>query len=532
MSQSDEQDKRIAALEATIARMQRQHAAVVESLQAFIRRQDAELRDLRRRLAKYEGRGGDRDDNDSRGGPPQLPPVNGAPTKRKPDRKRPGRTPGEGTFEYRQMPTPTEPLVHVEQPSACRACGGRELERVGSEVVTITTLPPMPAPIVTPYEVPTCRCAACGKNTRGTHPDIAPDQTGASANRFSPLVMTIAHLLHYGYRLPACALPSLLRDLFGIKITKGAIIRDALRRGTTGSIGEVYRELREEVREADYVYTDDTYWPIHGDSAFLMGFSTMNRPREAADGDGDAGTTPEVAIGDPLAGRDPPSPNPRAAQPRSVVFQIRRCHTNAEVRELVPGDFAGMMKTDRFSSYDAEEFDAVAQDKCLAHGKRNVRDAIELQHPGARSFTYALERLIDAAIALWHRFRDDQVDLAEYAVQAAPLKLERDDLLRDRWMRDAHNQRLLDGFGYHADRGRFLAFLDDPWLEPTNNRAERALRDPVIARRLSHGSKNDRGADTYCAFLSVLHTLRARSAHVLSSLHRLIIGDPLAEVTR
>ena len=61
----------------------------------------------------------------------------------------------------------------------------------------------------------------------------------------------------------------------------------------------------------------------------------------------------------------------------------------------------------------------------------------------------------------------------------------------------------LHELGWHDDRGNLLRFLDDPSM--TNNRAERALRPAVIARKVSHCSKNDGGADA--AFTSVIRTL-------------------------
>ena len=59
----------------------------------------------------------------------------------------------------------------------------------------------------------------------------------------------------------------------------------------------------------------------------------------------------------------------------------------------------------------------------------------------------------------------------------------------------------------HDDRGNLLRFLDDPNIEPTNNRAERALRGAVVARKVSHCSKNVGGADAFSAFTSVIRTL-------------------------
>ena len=75
--------------------------------------------------------------------------------------------------------------------------------------------------------------------------------------------------------------------------------------------------------------------------------------------------------------------------------------------------------------------------------------------------------------------------------------------LRDRPMPDRDNGRLQNELGWHDDRGNLLRFLDDPGIEPTNNRAERALRGAVIARKVSHCSKNEGGADAFSAFTSV-----------------------------
>ena len=70
-------------------------------------------------------------------------------------------------------------------------------------------------------------------------------------------------------------------------------------------------------------------------------------------------------------------------------------------------------------------------------------------------------------------------------------------LLRDRTLRDADNQRLLNGTGAQHERGRLLGFVGADDVEPTNNRAERDLRPAFIARKVSHCSKNQRGARAF-----------------------------------
>jgi hypothetical protein len=79
--------------------------------------------------------------------------------------------------------------------------------------------------------------------------------------------------------------------------------------------------------------------------------------------------------------------------------------------------------------------------------------------------------------------------------------------LRDRRLTDRDNQRLLDGLGRRHDAGSLLRFLDDPSIEPTNNRAERALRPAVIAREVSQCTRSARGTRAFEAWTSVLATL-------------------------
>jgi transposase len=65
--------------------------------------------------------------------------------------------------------------------------------------------------------------------------------------------------------------------------------------------------------------------------------------------------------------------------------------------------------------------------------------------------------------------------------------------------------------------------LADPRIEPTNHRAERALRPAVIARKVSQCSKNDRGARAFAAFTSVIRTLlKTETASVVDTLSHLL----------
>jgi transposase len=188
-----------------------------------------------------------------------------------------------------------------------------------------------------------------------------------------------------------------------------------------------------------------------------------------------------------------------------VVYQIRERHRNEEVREVVPADYEGVLVTDRGRSYDAIELAGVRQQKCLAHIQRALSEVLEQQHGKARTFGRHLKGLFRQAMDLWHDYH--QGKRSGFAAHAQHLRDALTHHLRDRPLRDSDNQRLLNELGWHHDRGNLLRFLDDPRLEPTNNRAERALRPAVIARKVSQCSKTARGAHTFATFTSVLRTL-------------------------
>jgi hypothetical protein len=97
------------------------------------------------------------------------------------------------------------------------------------------------------------------------------------------------------------------------------------------------------------------------------------------------------------------------------------------------------------------------------------------------------------ALTLWQSYHAGTA--TDFAAQAANLHQRLGGHLRERVLPDPDNQR-----------GNLLRFLDDPRIEPTNNRAERVLRPPVIARKVSQCSKARGGAEAFAAFASVLRT--------------------------
>ena len=390
--------------------------------------------------------------------------------KRKSDPKAPGRKPGQGYFRFRAAPeeaAATEAIVVPVTEPCCPDCGGK-LGKVSREMVSITDIPVQPQPEIEHYAVEVRQCRRCGGKVRGRHPGITAGQHGATAHRLGPRVKALAHILHYVHGVPVRRTPGILADLTGVRLTQSAITQDAMKQ-TGGAVGARYDALRASVREQSVVHTDDTGWRVGGETAFLMAF----------------------------------------VNPALSVYQVRSRHRNEEVRELIPASFGGVLVCDRGRSYDAVELEGVAQQKCLAHLIRNAAKIVEEKTGRACHFGRQLIDMLRQSLSL--SARRTAMKPKDYCRQALALDDDLARLLRDRILRDPDNQRLLNGVGAQHDRGRLLRFLAEDDVEPTNNRAERDLRPAVIARKLSHCSKNDRGARAFEAFTSVLHTIRKKN---------------------
>jgi hypothetical protein len=393
----------------------------------------------------------------------------------KTDPKPPGRKPGQGYFRFRTEPEgagAAEP-VRVGVGGCCPDCGGALGEAV-EEIVSTTEVPVERHIEVRRYWVETRPCRQCGKSVRGRHPDIAEGQRGATAHRVGPRINALAHVLHFAHGVPVRKAPAILEELTGVRLTQGAITQDAMKQAD-GIVGARYEQLRASVREQSVMHTGDTGWRVGGRTAFLMAF-----------------------VNSSLA-----------------VYQIRNRHRNEEVRELVPGDFAGVLVCDRGKSYDAEELADVAQQKCLSHLLRNASEVAEKKTGPAKQFSLKLKDQLREAMAL--RATKAELDAVEYRQQAEALEEELTWHLRNRILRDDDNQRLLNGVGAQQDRGNLLRFLYQEDVDATNNRAERELRPAVIARKVSHCSRNRRGARAFEAFTSVIQTLRKTTTSTIGT---------------
>ena len=406
---------------------------------------------------------------------------------RKAQPKRPRRKPGRGPVTFRTLPTPdqwTAPPIEARLTDPICSCCREPLREQRVDLAAIRDLPPRPRPIVQRYRIWVYRRPTCDTTVRAPHPDLAPDQVGATAHRMGPRVMAAAHATHYGLGVPVRKVPALLQLYAGVRLTQSAITQDALCRASW-PIGTRYRALRASIPEADVVYTDDTGWRVGGEWAHLIIFVTDE----------------------------------------ATVFQVREWHRNEEVREVIGEDYPGVLVTDRDKSYDAKELKGVKQQKCIPHALRSINQVVALKRGRARHFGARLKALLNEGLQLWHAYHDHYGELPGFERRARSVREAVTRHIRPRRLADEDNQRLLDQFARHHAHNNLLRFLADPRVEPMNNISERGFRFAVIQREVSQCSRTSRGAEALAAFAGVIKTAMRQGKDVVEWLSALFWGS-------
>jgi transposase len=189
---------------------------------------------------------------------------------------------------------------------------------------------------------------------------------------------------------------------------------------------------------------------------------------------------------------------------QATVYQVGPRHRHQEVQEVVPADYKGVMVTD-------------------------LSTLLEKKKGRAREFGEKLKMLFLMAMDLWEEYHTGEAK--NFEAQAAELRFVISYLLRKRALRDPDNRHLLKVLRRYHQQGELLRFLEDPSIEPTNNRVEGALRPAVIARKVSQCSKNEAGAYAFSAFKSVIQTLVKRnSGSVVEALY-ILFHAPETQLT-
>jgi transposase len=427
---------------------------------------------LEARIGELEARLGLNSTNSSL--PPSADPPGVMRPVKSPTGKRRGAQPGHrGHFRSRVSLERVDQVVE-HRPAVCCHCvasltGAAE---AGIPLVhQMAELPPVRA-LITEHRLLRLRCARCGTLTRGVLP---PEVRGRA---FGPRLGAFAALLAGRFHLSRRQTQSLLSDLLDVPPSLGSV--QALTEETSAALFGAYREIRSAVRQSPVAAVDETGWRLRGKRRWTW-----------------------VAV-----------------TPRATLFRLGRGRGSQDARRLLGSHFRGLVSSDRWGAY--RQYPPGQRQLCWAHLKRDFQRLAESGGAAAGLGRWGVGEC-GRIFGLWHRVQGGVLTRKELARALVPV----------RW----RMARLLKRGAGMEGKARALcrnvltlwpalwSFIHHEGVEPTNNAAERALRKPVLWRKISFGSGSGRGMRFVERILTVSETCRQHQQSVLDYLTRALVAQ-------
>jgi transposase len=390
----------------------------------------------------------------------------------------------------RSIPPPSTITSEVVLPLPdCCACGGMfdsgsvTIHERFEEDIPLPELTPDYVPhLVTKYVIAKGVCLTCGKTTTGNNTNLG----GAQVSLGSNVRLLVCHLISVG-GMSYSQVASLFLSLYGLVVTDGEIA--AMLQKQHRQWLPAYTKLKADIRAAPVVHGDETPWPIQDLQGAGYAWNLC-----------DAGS-------------------------ERVCFALKQSRGAAYAKELFGQDtdqpFAGVRISDDYSPYRNPELPGTQQ-LCWAHLYRTIRDTRYNVNLAEEQLPY---------IAQWYAsFAELYQDLRTYLTEPYD-KAVRKEQAKELWQRVqtlAHEETPWEGEPdkltrlkaqlLRAGQNRLFTCLtkDTPC---DNNRAERDLRQLVLKRKRSFGSKSERGATALATVLSLcLTTSRMDSDRYFSQL--------------
>lgn len=434
----------------------------LEGLEALVKKQQARIEELERRLAANS--------QNSSKPPSSDPPHVKRPPKKEPSGRKPGGQPGHRGYKRELLPPEQVTEFFDYFPDQCEECGG-DLRKgsvrmeVGEPLRHQVTEVPRVVADVFEHRLHSLYCRDCGHATCAELPADVP------RSAFGPRLQAVVALFSGVYRLSKRTVVSALSDLFAVRISLGAV--SATEQVMSEALAPAVTEAAEYVRQQPTVHADETGWREGRRRAWLW----------------------------------------IAATAAVTVFVIHARRGAVAARRLLDG-IKGVLVTDRWSAYSGWEL--ARRQLCWAHLRRDFQFMAERNTTAARIGKELIrtQRLI---FRCWHRVRDGTLSRTTFGRKIAPLRLRVEGLLKQGV---ACHDAKVSGMCREilAVQHAMWTFVRLDGVEPTNNLAERGLRPAVLWRKTSFGTHSEAGSRFVERMMSAVITLKQQGSNILDYL--------------
>lgn len=381
---------------------------------------------------------------------------------------------------YRRAVPPPETITATEHCSvtACQHCGGdlatlTEQVRYQEDIPLPELTPGYRSQLVTKYIITRGVCQTCGRITAGR-------ELGGAEVALGPNVRLLVVDLIARMGLSYSQVSQLLLGLYGLTVTDGEIA--SLLQSTHLSWLPAYNQLKADIRAAPIDQIDETPWPI-----------------QELQGNGYA-----WGICD--------------ASSEAVCFALENSRGAQHAQELLGQNtdqpFAGVRISDDYGPYRNRQLPGVQQ-LCWAHPFRKLRDLVNCANLPAAQLPYVTQWYSGFA-AIYSRLRRylaEPYDKARRQTKASALWSQLRQLIRAKPGPAGEPDKLRRLKTQLLRAGKDRLFVCLPADTPCdNNRAERDLRQLVLKRKRSFGSKTQKGAQALATVLSLCTTTWRRNS--------------------
>lgn len=359
-------------------------------------------------------------------------------------------------------------------PDECSGCGreftdGERVPRWGAGRHQVAELPPITVFYVE-HRTQCLRCPDCRQRTRGSLGVV-----GESS--FGPGLQAALVTLTARNRISRRDLSELACELFGVEISVGAL--DAVCQRASALLAGPHQRLLAGVLGSGAINVDETGWFRAGENRSMW----------------------------------------TAATPNAAIFRIVEDRHRDRLSELLGSDFAGIVTSDRWWAYDL--LDPEQRQACWSHLQRDFRFHSE-GLAAQQQFGDAGLELTRRLFAAWHAYIEHH-NRRRLTREMKPIQNELRKLLEHAG-NGSKRHRLHRRFANNLLKlwPALWTFVTVPGVTPTNNAAERALRGPVIHRKLSHGNQSEDGERFTERSLSASVTCRLQHRSLLAYLRDLL----------
>ena len=317
-------------------------------------------------------------------------------------------------------------------------------------------------------------CLNCRKHVESRAPE-QPPAANIPHGQLGLNALATAMTLRITHRLPFRQVKQVFTNLPGLSISPGAIARQVQR--IADWLDGDFEKLRVELRSADQVYADETGWRTDGKNGYLW------------------------AVTDPA----------------HTLYHVDKSRGGKVIEQLLGKAFGGTLVSDFYSAYSRMD---CKKQKCLTHLLRELTESAEKSPAfAAGEFFAQSKRLIQQMLRLkeqWEKLGDKP-----YRAQVCRLETQLEKLASAEYD-EANARRIARRLRRHQKE--LTAFLHEKNLDGTNNAAERAIRPAVVARKISGGSRCEKGAQSWATLASLLRTANQQGKNILETIKSMLMS--------